>query len=344
MYSDNQKVQAYKALEFSEAFKTYRSIFIKDFKKYYLQDNFNTLSSDSKIILLGYWCFNLDLIKSSERNEIKKNLFIIDSISESDYVRLFKVMLKSLINKESKQEYQYNVKKLGNTNSQGQLKKANEENKNQSINNIDFKSDQRVEKSKNIIIRPESNVTIFQNSLIEEIQEYVNTNLRTELYLESDFFRNSTVINLRKAVEILGNEYLQNNENRIEQYKINQITKTLIDIGTLNCTNCYEEATNLIFSLGNLAIPVLKQELFSKNNIRAQFATQKLIALKNREIVNWIISVTKNSVDDEMKIRGRLILKIMKQYRSLPIANRGISKEESDLLVSELIDPFLSEN
>lgn len=126
-----------------------------------------------------------------------------------------------------------------------------------------------------------------------------------------------------------------------QQARYDRIVRTLITIGTLDVDGSYTEGTRLIYYLGNPAIPYLKKEFFSNDLKRANFAGSKLIEIKNLDVINWIIRVIETHPDPKIKARARLVLTIKKNYRNLHMANRGITKEESDRLARELIDPHL---
>ena len=344
-YNDINKPVLYNPVEFSWVFITYRDKFIDNLKYYYSVENFNSLGITAKRILFHYWTFNLDLLNDNDKSKIKKLLNQIDPKETPFNLQVSQTLLQCLIDGCKKHEYMENINRLSNSKIDQRIiddVRREAEIKNDQREIIENQTQKPQQKEQNIIIKPESKVQIFKNSSDSEIVNYIYINLKDTLYANKYFKQDSIVINLRKATELIGNAYIENTKMELNNDHINYIIKEIIKIGTRNDENCFEEASNLIFNLGRLAIPVLKQEFFSKNDVRAQFETQKLIALKNREVVTWLISVTKNSNDPDIKLRCSRMLLFMKDYWKPLMPNRGITKEESDALNKELIEPFLN--
>ena len=329
---------------------SYRGRFLNEFEQYYQHSKFNHLSDEGQSILLQYWSFNLDLIDEEEKAQIFQLLKLKNSRKEATVIQLFKVMLRNLILNKTKNEHSNEIHELFHS-EETEIYKEKIIQRLLAENRMHIDSLKQISTSKSIdipaqprVIRPESLVTIFEDCSEEELLEYLEENLKIELYLIPGAKKIQEVINIRAAFLLLGNMYYSENGIQAKQSRYDSLVNKLITIGTLDVDDSYGEATKLIYYLGNPAIPYFKTEFFNKDLKRADFATNKLIALKNLEVVNWMIRVIETNPDPMIKARALLALKIMNSYRDLQTANRGIAKEVSDQIARDVISPYLERN
>ena len=328
---------------------SYRDQFINDFEKYYRKGRFNNVSKEGKRALMHYWLFNNDLLDADAKNQILKLTRIESRDKRYSDVRLMKLMLTNMILNKSKKQHLDDIHEAFETEESKRLKeimmqKIQSQNPlwTDSLKMINLEQqDNSMRKSR--VIRPESLVFIFNNCTEEELLDYLDEILDTELYHNPGLVRNQTVVNIRAAILKLGDMYFTQNKIHAPQSRYDTIVKKLVDVGTSDILYSFGEATRLIYYLGSPAIPFLKTEFYNEDLNRAQFAANKLIELKNLDVVNWMIRVARTNPEPEMQKRARLILKIMKDHRDIQTENRGITKEESDRLAREVIDPYLKD-
>ena len=326
---------------------SFRGRFLNEFEKYYQPSKFYRLSDEGQSILLLYWSFNLDLI--DEEDKAKILLLLKLKNSDPSIVQIFKVRLTSLILNRTREEHMNENQKFFNSEETQRYKEKIRQivlAQNPVLIDspkLNAANEQKVLPEKSRAIRPESLVTMFENCTEEELLDYLEQNLKIELYMIPGSKRVQEVINIRAAILMLGNMYYSKNGIQAKQSRYDSLVKKLITIGTLDLNN-YGEATTLLYYLGNPAIPFLKTEYLNNDLKRVDFAANKLIALKNADVINWLIRLTETHPDPRIKERGLLILKIMKSHRHLQTQNRGITKDESDRLSRELINPYLERN
>jgi|GEM_PF-6941272 len=339
--SDSIQLQA---ISLESVFNTYRSVFINFFQNYYLPEHFYKLSLQAQVFAIQYWICNSDLLDETGRMKLIQLMSIPVADPIHNRLNFSKLLLKCVLENCSREEYQAMIEpyidKEANAKYMEQIRKRMEMENPEMFKAPEPKKEEPSPASGNRMIRPEERVTMFENSKPAELLQYIRVNYKTDLYLKEKFIFNPVTVNLRAATQKLGN-FNGNLTNKLEK-ELESVVSAFVDLGILRPMGCYGEATNLVIGLGKWSIPGLKKEFFNEDKERVQFASQKLIELKDKEIVNWLIRVINNSQDEEARKWRIMMLKIMRDFRENPYPNRGVSKQESDLIAREIIDPYLA--
>ena len=321
---------------------TYRSAFVEFLSPYYQFNQYNTLSNNLKGYVLQYWIRNLDKIGLKNKEEIIKTLNKQDQDLRNNQVLFAEILLKCLLENCTPDQYRARLEPYGDKEAearmQERIRKEMQEKNPEMFTLAPVPMNDSV-KALPRFLRPEDRVLIFDQSGPKELIEFLETNFDTTNYLEEKYIFQDLPPKIRAAAIRLGN--LADEVSPKQKGKIVGLVNQLIDMGSRRCNGCYEEASLLIYGFGPLAIPTLQSEFFDQDKSRVQFASQKLVELKDLAVVNWLINVIETTNDKFIKTWSIAILKNMRAYRESLMPGRGLTHEESDQLAKEIIDPYL---
>ena len=334
-----------KTLQETWVWLTYRSTFVEFLSPYYQFNQYTTLSFNLKSFVLPYWIRNLDKIGPGDKEELLKTLNKQDQDLRNNHALITEILLKCLLENCTPDEYRASLEPYSDKEAEARMhdriKKEMQEKNPAMFKPAPVPQNDSI-KAMPRFLRPEDRVHIFDQSSPKELIDFLESNFDSIIYLQERYIFQDLPPKIRAAAIRLGN--LANEVSPKQQRKIAGLVNQLIDMGSRPCKGCYEEASILIQGLGPLAIPTLQSEFFSQDKSRIQFASQKLVELKNREIVTWLINVIESSRDEFIKTWSIAILKNMRQYRESLVPGRGLTHEESDQLAKEVIDPYLIEH
>ena len=156
--------------------------------------------------------------------------------------------------------------------------------------------------------------------------------------------KSSICIKLRKAAQILGDRYINKSFSPTDSDKklIENIVLRYIDMHDSKGDDATESRLQ-IERLWHLAVPSLLKVIESKNYLKAMYAGQLLIDMRNEEIIRSVIKKLKQAKDTITIERCTFILSHMKSSCYLHISNRPcFSDEESKDWYSNIILPAIS--
>jgi len=331
----------YYSPDFSAALATYRNNFIDYFKKYYSLDLYNTLSGDAQNVLLYYWIQNHDLI---EQSDVAKLMYLIDiHLAKIFYKQCISfTLLKCLIENCTREDYQVSVEKFGDKELQHRYNEKTRmrmaiENRFR-MNPLNYEWTSFPAGHMPFAFRPELVITRFMTSKPTELIQYLEENLHAEFYSNPSFLTNPKTLDFRSATQRLGSFEVNRNYNI--QSKMDSVTSTLLDVCIMDCNRCYEEGSWLILGLGKWVMPGLKNEFLSPDKKRVEMASQLLLQMKDEEVVRWLIEIITTTKDKDVLSWAPAYLYMMQKFTPNPMANRGITEEESGRITKEIIEPF----
>ncbi|MGK0317601.1 MAG: hypothetical protein ACI86M_003845 [Saprospiraceae bacterium] len=156
--------------------------------------------------------------------------------------------------------------------------------------------------------------------------------------------KDESCINLRKIAQVLGDRQLAgtlslNSEQRI---LIDNTVKSYLDLVISEKSADRIEVNNQMYRFWNLATPNLLKNIDNSNSKISDFASQKIIEMRSEKIIKAIIKKALETNSKRKKENYAFILKMMKNQYKIQIPNRqSMSKEETEKLYNELIEPAL---